>query len=113
MPHNSYNNIKKYAAFIFMVFTVISGSSELFDFDSIVKGGKKALIDILVEGRFIAQDERLPLSRAHIQSIIQNNEELREFLDAENIQVCISLTILICCLNNIIMKNNIWKNAVF
>ncbi|MGI6585229.1 MAG: hypothetical protein GX301_03325 [Gracilibacteraceae bacterium] len=112
MPDNRYNSIKKYAAFIFAVFTVLSGSSEVFDFDSIVKGGKKALIDILAEGRLFEQDERLPLSRTHIQSVIQNNEELREFLNAENIQVCIS-TPLICSLNNVILKNNIWKNAVF
>jgi len=38
---------------------------------------------------------------------------LRKYPEAENIQVCISFTILICILNNIIMKNNIWKNAVF
>ncbi len=86
-----------------MVFTVISGSSEVFDSD----------INIVAASRFVAQNARFSLNRTHIQSSIQNNEGLRKFPDAENIQTCISFTILICSLNNIIMKNNIWKNAVF
>ncbi len=103
MPHNSYNNIKRYAAFIFMVFTVFSGSSEVFDSD----------INTFAASRFVAQNARLSLSRTCIQSSVQNNESLRKYPEAENIQACVSFTILICSLNNIIMKNNIWKNAVF
>ncbi len=103
MPHNSYNNIKRYAAFIFMVFTVFSGSSEVFDSD----------INTFAVSRFVAQNARLSLSRTHIQSSVQNNESLRKYPEAENIQACVSFTILICILNNIIMKNSIWKNALF
>ena len=120
MSRSSYN-IKKYAAFIFMMFTVLSGSSDRIDSDSFIKVGKKVFIDILTTNKLFIQEARVSISHSRIRSSVQYNEGFREFLDANvedsslnHIQVYIfPLTILVYYLNNIILKNNIWKNAVF
>ncbi len=121
MSHNSYNNIKKYAAFIFMVFTVLSGSSDRIDNDTFIKVGKKAFVDILASNRLLIQDARVSMNQPGIRSSVQDNEDFREFLytnvqnfSLNHIQVYIlPLTIIIYYFNNVIQKNNIWKNAVF
>lgn len=121
MSQNSYNNIKRYAAFIFMVFTVLSGSSDRVDSDNFVKVGRKAFIDILTTSRLSIQDTRISSSQLRSRSNIDVNEGFREFLDTyasnshlSNIQVYIfPLIIFVFCMNSIILQNNIWKSAVF
>lgn len=121
MSQNSYNNIKKYAAFLFMVFTVLSGSSDNYDSDNFVKVGRKAFIDILASNRFFIQDAKASVSESRIRSSIRNNEGFREFLytNVESISLnyiqvyMFPLAIIIYYLNNMIQKNGIWKNAVF
>ena len=121
MAQNSYKNIKKYAAFVFMVFTVLSGSSEAIDSDSFIKLGRKAFIDILISNKLFAQDAKLLTSQSRIKIRENNNSAIREFVDADasassiiNIYVYILLLILlIFYMNDLILKNNIWKSAVF
>jgi hypothetical protein len=121
MSHNNYNNIKKYAAFIFMVFAVLSGSSDRIDDSTFIKAGKKAFVDILASNRLLIQDAKFSLNQQRIRSSIQDNNDFREFLytnvekiSLNHIQANIFLLIVtIYYFNNIIQKNNIWKNAVF
>ena len=121
MSRNRYNNIKKYAAFIFMVFTVLSGSSDRIDSDSFVKVGRRAFIDILATNRLFTQDARISSSQLRNRSAAVGNEGLRAFLDANvedsrlnDIQLYMfPLIIFIFYINNLILKNNIWKSAVF
>lgn len=121
MSGKSYNNIKKYAAFIFMVFTVLSGSSDRVDSDNYVRLGKKALIDIIGTNKLFAQDLRISSSQLRSRTAIEDNDGLRAFLDTygedpylNNIRVfIIPLIIFIICINNPLLKNDIWKNAVF
>jgi hypothetical protein len=104
-----------------MVFTVLSGAPEGFYSDSIFKAGKKAFIYILSTNKLVLQDAGASISQQRIGSFVQDNGGFREFLDAyaENsslthVQVCI-LLLIICeyYLISIILKNNIWKSAVF
>ncbi len=121
MSEKNYNSIKKYAAFIFMVFTVLSGSSGRIDSDNYVRLGKKALIDIIVTNKLFPQDMKISSSQLRSRTIIEDNDGLRVFLDTygedshlNNILVfVIPLIIFIICINNPLLKNNIWKNAVF
>lgn len=121
MSRNSYNSIKKYAAFIFMIFTVLSGSSDGLDSDSFVRVGRKAFIDILASNRLFIQDARVSSIQLRRGSSIKENEDFREFLDTyadnsrlNNIRIYVfPLIIIVLCVNNRILKNNIWKNAVF
>ncbi|HYE83859.1 MAG TPA: hypothetical protein VEG39_17055 [Clostridia bacterium] len=121
MSQNSYNSIKKYAAFIFMVFTVLSGSSDSFDTDSLVKIGRKAFIDILASNKMFIQESRITVSQSHIRSSGSEDEGFRRFLDT-NVEAsslnyfqsyAAPLIISVFYLNNLILKNNIWKSAVF
>lgn len=121
MSRKSYNNIKKYAAFIFMVFTVLSGSSDGIDSGNFLKIGRKAFIDILSTNRSFIQDIRESSSQLRSRSAIKGNEGFREFLDTyaedshlNDIQAYIfPLIIFLYCINNLILKNSIWKSAVF
>ena len=121
MSGKSYKNIKKYAAFIFMVFTVLSGSSDRIDSDNYVKVGKKALVDIIGTNKLFAQDLRVSASQLRSRTAIEDDEDLSVFLDTfgedshlNNIWVyTIPLIIFIICINNLLLKNSIWKNAVF
>ena len=121
MSRSSYNNVKKYAAFIFMVFAVLSGSSERFDSDSFVKVGRKAFIDILATNRQFIQDAKVSINQSRSRSYAKENEGFKDFLDInvddsglKRIQVYIlPLLILVYYLNNLIFKNSIWKRAVF
>lgn len=116
----SHNSIKKYAAFIFMFFTVLSGSSDSIDSDSIVKFGRKAIINIITTNKLMLQDIRITSGQLTNKSA-EDKEGLREFPDtyAEdshlgNIQTYIfPLIIFILCINYLLLQNNIWKNAVF
>lgn len=121
MSQSSYNNIRKYAAFIFMVFTVLSGSSEGFDSDSYIKAGKKAFIDILASNKLFIQGEKVSVHQSAIRNSEQDNDSFREFVAANSENTSLNniktnafpLTLQVYCLNNIILKNNIWKNALF
>lgn len=121
MSHSSYNNIKKYAAFIFMIFTVISGSSEKFDSESFAKVGRKAFVDILAVNRQFIQYTRVSINQSCIRSSIRENEGFGDLLDInvddsglKYIQVYILLLLIFFYYaNNFILKNNIWKSALF
>lgn len=121
MSHNSYNNIKKYAAFLFMVFTVLSGSSEDIATDNYAKLSRKAIVDILSTGRAFLQDEKPAISRQQYVYSQNENDSLRIYLDAiidgqavNSINTyIIPLTVFIYFSNNIIQKNNLWKSTVF
>ncbi|HYF84363.1 MAG TPA: hypothetical protein VEB00_15190 [Clostridia bacterium] len=121
MSRDSYNNIKKYAAFIFMVFTVLSGSSDRIDSDNFVKIGKKAFIDILATNKLFIQDAKVSINEARIRKSEKDNEGFRDFMDInaedsglKHIQFYIlPLIVLVYYLNNLILKNSIWKKAVF
>jgi hypothetical protein len=121
MSQNSYKNIKKYAAFLFMVFTVLSGSSEDMASYSYAKLGRKVLIDILAVGRASLQDAKPAISRQQYVCSENDNDSLRIFLDAivddqavHNMSSYIMpLTVFIYFSNNIIQKNNLWKSTVF
>ncbi len=121
MSRNSYNNIKKYAAFIFMVFTVLSGSSDGIDSDSFAKIGKKAIIDILATNKLFIQDAKISINELRIKKSEKDNESFRDFLDInvddsglKHIEFyLLPLIVLVYYLNNLILKNSIWKRAVF
>lgn len=121
MSHDNYKNIKKYAAFLFMVFTVLSGSSDNLDSGSFAGAGRKAFIDIFATKVLFAQDIRESSGQLQRGSNIRINQVFREYLDnfAENSHLSdikvyiIPLTFFVLCLNNLISKNNIWKSAVF
>ncbi|MDD4504138.1 MAG: hypothetical protein PHS15_04845 [Clostridiaceae bacterium] len=121
MSRRSYNNIKKYAAFIFMVFTVLSGSSDGIDSDSFVKAGRKAFVDILAANKLFIQESKVSINQPRIKSSVKENEGFKDFLDInvddsglKHIQVYIlPLLILVYYANNLIFKNSIWKSAVF
>lgn len=121
MSLNNYKNIKKYAAFLFMVFTVLSGSSDNIDSDSYIRAGRKAFIDIFASNMFFAQDIRELSGQMQRGSTIRINQVFREYLDnfAENSHLndikvyIIPLAVFVFYINNLISKNNIWKSAVF
>lgn len=120
MSRNSYNNIKKYAAFIFMVFTVLSGSSDGADSENFAKLGRKAFIDILSTNRAFIQDAKVSIGQSHLRSSVNDDDSFRSFLDTDientslnNIQAYILLIIPVYYFNNLILKNSIWKSAVF
>lgn len=121
MSQNNYSNIKKYAAFLFMVFTVLSGSSDRFGSDSIANIGKKAFIDILATNRLFVQDAKVSINEVRIKKSQKNQEGFRNFLDInvndsglKHIEFyLLPLTVLVYYLNNLISKNSIWKSAVF
>jgi hypothetical protein len=121
MSRSSYNNIKKYAAFIFMVFTVLSGSSEGMNSDSLVKVGRKAFIDMLATNKLIIQEARASINQSRIKSTIKENEGFKGFLDIivddsglKHIHILIlPLLILTYYTNDLICKNTIWKSALF
>lgn len=121
MSRDNYNNIKKYAAFIFMVFTVLSGSSDRIDSENFVKIGKKAFIDILATNKLFAQELKVSMNDSRIKKSERENESFRRFLDidANNsgtkyIQIYLMLLIiLLFYLNNAALKNNIWRRTVF
>lgn len=121
MSRSSYYNIKKYAAFIFMVFTVLSGSSDGFGSDSFFEAGRKTFIDILETNKLFIQESKVSINQWRVKSFVKGNEGFKEFLDINaddtglnHIQVCIlPLMILVYYANNLIFKNSIWKNALF
>jgi len=116
----SHNSIKKYAAFIFMFFTVLSGSSDGIDSDSIVKFGRKAIINIITTNKLMLQDIRITSGQLTSKAAA-DNEGLREFLDSyaedshlDNIRVYVfPLIVFVLCIDYLLLQNNIWKNAVF
>lgn len=121
MSHDNYKSIKKYAAFLFMVITVLSGSSDNLDSDSFVRAGRKAFIDIFATNMLFAQDTREASGQLQRGSIIRISQIFREYLDnfAENLNLndikmyIIPLAIFVLYMVNLILKNNIWKSAVF
>lgn len=104
-----------------MVFTVLSGSSDNVESESFIRAGKKAFIGILASGRLLAQDSQLTISQTQIKNNMPDNGGIREFLAANtedsgfnNMQaLTFPLSIFACYAISIILKNNIWKNAVF
>ncbi len=120
MMYSNYKNLKRYAAFLFMVFTVLSGSSERLDTDSIVQLGRKTIIDIISTNKLLLQDIRVSSDQL-VKKNVTNNESFREFLDnwTENtvsysISALVMLLILLpICINYLLLQKNIWKNAVF
>lgn len=121
MSQNSYNNIKKYAAFLFMFFTVLSGSSEDITPDNYARISRKALVDILATGRASLQDAKAAIGQQQYGYSENDNSSFRIFLDAiidgqasSSIDTyIIPLTVFIYYSNNILHKNNLWKNTVF
>lgn len=121
MPQSSYNGIKKYAAFLFMVFTVLSGSSDGFDADSCVKAGRKAFIDIFASNILSIQDSRITINKPEAGDSGSRAEGLRDLLDTcmeasgpEYIQVCSATPVIpVFYPADLISRNNIWKSAVF
>ncbi|HYE11199.1 MAG TPA: hypothetical protein VEF53_13555 [Patescibacteria group bacterium] len=121
MSRDKYNNIKKYAAFIFMVFTVLSGSSDGIDSDNFVKIGKRAFIDILATNKLFIQDVKVSVSESRIKKSEKDHEGFRGLL-AINVTdsapkhvefYILPLMVLTYYLNNLILKNSIWKSALF
>lgn len=121
MSLNNYKNIKKYAAFLFMVFTVMSGSSDNLDSNSYVRVSRKAFIDIFATNMLFARDTKEATGQLQRGSTIRINQVFREYLDsfAENSHLndikvySIPLAVFVFYINNLISKNNIWKSAVF
>ena len=104
-----------------MVFTVLSGSSDGIDSDSFAKIGKKAFIDILATNKLFIQDVKVSINEARIKKSEKDHAGFRDFLDIniddsalKNVQVyLLPLIVLAYYLNNLILKNSIWKRAVF
>jgi hypothetical protein len=121
MSQNSYNNIKKYAAFIFMVFTVLSGSSDKVGSDSFVPIGKKAFIEMLANSKLFIQDVKASSGTAELRASSKNQDDFKSFHDInlagsslKNIQIYILLIFVFgLFINNSIERNNTWKSAVF
>ena len=121
MSRDSYNNIKKYAAFIFMVFTVLSGSSDRIDSDNFVKIGKKAFIDILATNKLFIQDIKVSINESRINKAEKSHEGFRNFLaineDDSSLKhvefYTLPLIVSVYYLNNLILKNSIWKSVLF
>lgn len=120
MLDNNYKNLKRYAAFLFMVFTVLSGSSERLDSDSIAKLGRKAIIDIITTNKLLLQDIRISTGQL-VKKTVTDNEGFREFLDSwtettvsYGIRALVMPLILFpICVNYLLLQKNIWKNALF
>lgn len=120
MSRNSYNNIKKYAAFLFMVFTVLSGSSEVMDSDGFARISRKAFIDMFATSSAFIQDGKTTIAQSRTGYSEDDRTGFRSFLDSNvedlslsHIQVYILLIVFVYYFNNLILKNSIWKNAVF
>jgi len=104
-----------------MVFTVLSGSSESFGNDSFVKVGRKAFIDIIATNRLFIRDTKASVSQLRSRSFVKENAGLRDYLNTNTEDSSLNyiqsyilpLIILVYFSNNLIFKNNIWKNAVF
>lgn len=120
MLHNNYKNIRKYAAFIFMFFTVLSGSSDGIDPESIARLGRKALVDIIITNRLMMQDTRITIGQPESKSEA-DNKGLRQFLDIlaeysamEYIIAVVAVAVISDTgINYLLQQKNIWKNAVF
>lgn len=104
-----------------MVFTVLSGSSDGFDSGSFVEAGRKAFIDILATNKLFIQEAKVSINQSRVKSSVKENESFKDLLDInvddsglKHIQVYVfPLLILVYYANNLIFKNNIWKNALF
>jgi len=120
MLNDNYKNLKKYAAFLFMVFTVLSGSSDRLDSGSTARLGRKAIIDIITTNKLLLQDIRISSGQLAKKSA-ENSESFREFLDSwteNSVPYSISAIILLfvllpICINYLLLQKNVWKNAVF
>jgi hypothetical protein len=121
MSRDNYNNIKKYAAFIFMVFTVLSGSSDRVDADNFARIGKKAFIDILATNKLFGQEIKVSLNESRIKKSEKDHEGFRSLLDINTEDsgpkqvefYVLPLIVFVYYLNNLILKNSIWKRALF
>ncbi len=121
MSNNSYNNIKRYAAFIFMVFTVLSGSSEGFDSASYVKISKKAFFDILASNKLLIQEAGAQTDQSDTESQYREKNGFRELPGAiteaaalKHVQSnMLPLFASVYIINDTALKNNIWKSTVF
>lgn len=121
MSRNSYNNIKKYAAFLFMIFTVLSGSSESFDSNSVLRTGKNAFIDILVINKLFIQGIKASISDSGIKKSVEDHKGFKDFLDInadtsnqKYVQgYILPLTVSAYCVNDSIAKNNTWQSTLF
>jgi len=121
MSGKSYNSIKKYAAFIFMVFTVLSGSYDKLEAGRPIKAAKDAFVDILVINKLIIQGIKASAADSETRSLIQEHQGFREFLDIDitayyekQLKIYVlPLIMAVLCLNNSIAQNNIWRNVLF
>jgi len=121
MLQNSYNNIKKYMTFIFFVFTVLSGSSDRFAPEGFVKTGGEEFADLLAAREMYIQNAELSPDSSNLAGKVSKNDDMRELsaVNAEALgldyeQLCKLLPMpQVCCINNPIVKNSIWKSAVF
>lgn len=103
-----------------MVFTVLSGSSETIDSYSFARISRKAIIDIFAASGASIQDAKASIAQSRIVFSEDDEKSFRSFLDSDFeapslnfIQVYILLTAFVYYFNNMMLKNSIWKNAVF
>lgn len=121
MSQKNYNNIKRYAAFLFMVFTVLSGSSEKYDAVSILRTGKIAFVDISAINKLFIQGMKASAGVSDIKDFTRSNESFRDFLDVNGetsvlkyfMLYMLPLALSVCSFNNSITQNNTWRSALF
>lgn len=115
-----YSNINKYFAFVFVVFTVLSGVSENQTQVGAVSAKVSGLPYFLRINQLLTQNiikikvqhllnKQNPFI-AYLQTILTEREDV-DFYKAGLLFG--SLYFFVCYLNGILVQNNIWRNAVF
>lgn len=104
-----------------MVFTVLSGSSERFEPQSIAGTGRIAFVDIFTMNKLFIQGVKSSTADAGIKKLLNDYKSLRNYLDSDipdarqNYEQLSTIELATADLytNDAIAHNSLWKSAVF
>lgn len=121
MSRNGYNSIKKYAAFLFVVFTVLSGSTESYSSDILFKAGKNIFYGMHAADKLFIQDVKASVRSLDAEDPAENNEGCIDFYainnndqDVNYIQIhSMPLRLPEYNYKDSITENNIWRCTLF
>lgn len=122
MDTKKYKNLKRYAAFLFMLFTVCSGSQEDMNVHSTAKSLRGAVVYALRLQGMLAQgiqgikaEESSEGSRFDFSGFNDISGESRFDSEAFGFQqtVIFAVSLLVLALNDWMARNSIWRRMVF
>jgi hypothetical protein len=121
MSRNGYYSIKKYAAFLFVVFTVLSGSTESYSSDILLKAGKNIFHGMNTADKLFTQSIKASIRSLDAEDPTENNEDCIGFYaininvqDVKYIQIhSMPLRLQEYNFNDSITINNTWRCTLF